>query len=138
MSLPKNLIQCAQRAGLHVEDGDVLFSEDQGRAQCATLSIDRWLVCRDGQIRMELRLLQRGAAGESYEGVSDAPLSSEPMDEAQALQVIEHWGAVSRGIVREFSIQDAQERERFNAFGPRPSRPWEVSSPSDSVERPRG
>lgn len=115
--LPQSLYDAAARAGLHIEDNEILHSADQTEQIC----IDHWLTGHDGGIRLEVRVLYREPlarmASESVDAtVLQGPWQtiaegrrSEPISEVAALGLIEAWAEQQRLLIR--LRHDAQERE---------------------------
>lgn len=86
-ALPDDLCDLAFSAGLHVEKGEVLFSELQGTEDAEAICLDRWLTWHDGGIRVRLRMIYHDAS--SQEGGFSDKLTAN-----QALEVIKHWGVL--------------------------------------------
>lgn len=126
MSLPDSVLRAAG-SRLHIEAGEILYSEDQGDPRFATLCVDRWLTARSGEIRMEVRIVQRESFTDDWYPSEAGSIVSEPLTEAQALQLVNHWCESSQAAYRLAQRADKDEMERFEAFGPRPPRPWEVA-----------
>lgn len=129
IALPESVIAMAKRHHLHNEAGEILYSEDQGESQFATLCVDRWLTTRSGQIRLEVRVIQRETNSDDFYSCVTS-IQSQSMNEAQALQLVDHWGRLSKAAVSQYNTRS--ERERFDAFGPRPKQPWEVEPTDES------
>lgn len=129
LALPESVIAMAKRHHLHNEAGEILYSEDQGESQFATLCVDRWLTTRSGQMRMEVRVIQRETSSNDFYPCVTS-IQSQSMNEAQALQLVDHWGRLSQAAVSQRNTRS--ERERFDAFGPRPKQPWEVEPTDES------
>lgn len=123
--LPESVIALAKRYGLHNEVGEILYSEDQGDPQYATLCIDRWLTARSGQIRLEVRIIQREKNSDDFWPCGQN-IQSEPITESDALQLVNHWGRTSQAAIQLSQQNERAERERLDAWGPRPKQPWEV------------
>jgi hypothetical protein len=132
--LPEGVIALAKRYRLHNEAGEILCSEDQGESEFATLCVDRWLTARSGQTRLEVRIIQRETTNDDFWPCGKS-IQSEPLTEAQALQLVNHWGRTSQAAVQLSQQNERAERERFDAFGPRPKQPWEVE-PTQSQDGP--
>lgn len=133
-NLPLSVIEMATRLHLQIEDGYVMHSEDQGESLYATVCVDRWLSARSGDIRMEVRVLQRASCDDDWQS-QDVSLQSDPLTEAQALQLIDHWGRTAQEATRLAQLAERQERERLNAFGPRPKKPWEAELSAVTANR---
>lgn len=132
--LPPSVIAMAERYDLPNEAGEILYSEDQGESQYATLCVDRWLTARSGQVRLELRIIQRKTNSDEFETCGESILS-EPLSEAQALQLVNHWGRSSQAAVLLSQQNERDERERLDALGPRPKQPWEDEPIMTTTER---
>lgn len=148
--LPASVVALATRYKLNNEAGEILYSEDQGESQFATLCVDRWLTARSGQVRLEVRVIQRETNSDDFWPCGES-IQSEPMSEAQALQLINHWGRISQAAVLVSQQNERTGRDRLDAFGPRSKQPWEVepvdtsgqeddgsSSQPDATESPKG
>lgn len=134
--LPPSILAMAKKFHFQIEDGEILYSEDQGDPQFATVCVDRWLTPKYGDIYMEVRIVQRASCHDEWEGVES--VKSLPLSEAQALQLINHWGITSQESTRLAHITAKQDHERSDAFGPRPPKPWEEATLEASPETPRG
>jgi hypothetical protein len=124
--LPQSLVNAVRNnRDIAVEGDAILFSVDQGYSPYATITINHWLAVRDGALVMEVHLSQRSNAKVEDWAGGDEFVVSEPMTEAQALQVVDYWCRMASNAKRLALEQDRQERERFDAFGPCKLRPWE-------------
>ena len=113
------LVELARTLRLHVEGDEILYSEDQGSD--ALISVDHWLYWRNEAIRLELRLLARADTSSGWETIGEGS-ESQPLTEAQAVQLIEHWAVLQREGEQRARLRAAAERERIRAFGPRSCR----------------
>lgn len=113
-AVPEELLDHARAVGLEVEDGEVLFSEDQGRFQQALVCLDRWLCVRDGALRMEMRLLKREAPGAAWDCGNEGGRGalSQPLTLEMARQLIDHWGLVMRATEVQHREDDERESRR--------------------------
>ena len=133
--LPQSVVDMAKRYRLQIEEGEILYSEDQGESQYATLCVNRWLTARSGEIRLEVRIIQRETYSDDDWLPCGESIQSDPFSEAQALQLVNHWGRCSQAAVQLAQQNERQERDRFDAWGPRPQQPWEVEPIEDTERR---
>lgn len=131
--LPASVMAMAKGFDLKIENGEICHSEDQGDPLFATLCVDRWLTARSGEIRMEVRIIQRDSRSESDDWYAGYGMASDPINEAQALQLVNHWGATSKQAASLAYQAQMRERESCDESGPRPPRPWEIDLPAASA-----
>lgn len=121
-ALPEEVLEAARAAGLPVEAGEVLFSEEQGLEPFSTVCVDKWLTAKRGCVELEVRVLQRRDRFEEWDGVRAKPTRSDPLTKTQALQIIDHWRRVKNEARRLARYLEQQEQERLK---PRTVPPWE-------------
>lgn len=136
-SLPQSLIDAALKCSdLVVESDHILFSVEQGYSPFATVAINHWIAVRNGFLVMEVNLTQRmDAQSEDWMG-SDKFAVSEPLTEAQALQVIDYWKSLASQADRLASAERVQAQARLDALGPEASadpKPWEVEARGEGI-----
>lgn len=115
----QSLVEMASKAGLHIEGGDILFSEDQGTpASKALVCVDRWLSFRDDAIRMQVRVLARNSADSMFgwECISEGDFS-DPLTIEQASGLVSHWANLSRELVNRNVRHQSEENARVEVFG---------------------
>lgn len=113
----KQLAAEAHRAGLQIESGDILLSEDQGTpASTALTCVDRWLSYHDGAVRMQVRILARETVEREWDCICEGPFS-EPITAEQAEQMVGHWRDLQRDAARRYYAQQEQSRLQVEAFG---------------------
>ncbi len=134
MRLPQNILDQAHRHHLYVEDGAILFDEDQGDSRFATLSVSRWLVAHEGKIYMDVVMLQRDLGEADWQPIEPV-VRSKPVSEAQALLIVDYWCSVAAKVANIHQQAERFERDRFDAWGPRPERPWEAEAKAAEASR---
>lgn len=136
-TLPQSLIDLAKTSrDLVIEDDSVLYSVNHGYGPFATVCVNHWLAVRDGALVMETNISSRPNCQEAGQEAgwvgSDQFSVSGPLSEAQALQVVDFWKHTAIQAERLTQQADRFERQRLDAFGPRPARPWEA--PAEPVQ----